>query len=92
MAYKRTLKIRVDAPENILNTEATAVFDDWVDDGKIVDSGFNPDPDDANNIITWLTFINETECNEYFTLLGTILADGVDNANYTIIETINEHI
>ena len=90
MAYKRTLKIQVDSAENILNTEATAVFDDWVADGKILDSGSNADPDDADNIITCLTFNNETECNEYFTLLGTKMADGVDNTNFTIIETTNE--
>ena len=90
MAYKRTLKIQVDSAENVLNTEATVIFEGWLADGKILDSGSNADPDDADNIITWLTFNNETECNEYFTLLGTKMTDGVDNTNFTILETTNE--
>ena len=92
MAYKRTLKIRVDAPENILNSQSTAIFDEWVTSGKILQTGFDEDPDDSNNIITYITFNNESECEEYFDLLTANMIDGVDNTNFTVIETINEHI
>jgi len=92
MAYKRSLKIRVDAPENILNSKSNAIFDEWVESGKILQTGVDEDPDDSNNIITYLTFNNEAECEQYFDLLTANMTDGVDNTNFTIIETINEHI
>ena len=47
MAYKRSFTITVDSAENILNTEANAIFDEWVASGKILNSGSNVDPDDA---------------------------------------------
>ena len=92
MAYKRTLKIRVDAPENILNSQSTAIFDEWVAAGKILQNGVEEDPDDSDNIITYLTFNNESECEEYFDLLTANMTEGVDDTNFTIIETTNEHI
>ena len=92
MAYKRTLKIRVDAPENILNSQSTAIFDEWVAAGKILQNGVEEDPDESNNIITYLTFKNEEECEQYFDLLTANMTEGVDNTNFTIIETTNEYI
>ena len=92
MAYKRSLKIRVNAPEDILNSESNAIFDEWVESGKISSSGVETDPDDSNNIITYLVFRNQSECEQYFDLLTANMTDGVDNTNFTIIETTNEYI
>lgn len=92
MAYKRSLKIRVNAPEDILNSESNAIFDEWVESGKISSSGVEADPDDSNNIITYLVFRNQSECEQYFDLLTANMTDGVDNTNFTIIETTNEYI
>ena len=92
MAYKRSFTITVDSAENILNTEANAIFDEWVNSGKIINSGSNADPDDANNIITWVTFNNEAECNQYFTLVAAKMTTGVDDTNFTIVETTNEYV
>lgn len=92
MAYKRSLKIRVNAPEDILNSESNAIFDEWVESGKISSHGVEADPDDSNNIITYLVFRNQSECEQYFDLLTANMTDGVDNTNFTIIETTNEYI
>jgi len=92
MAYKRSFTITVDSAENILNTEANAIFDEWVNSGKILNSGSNVDPDDANNIITWVTFNNEAECNQYFAQIEAKMTTGVDDSNFTIVETTNSYV
>ena len=92
MAYKRSFTITVDSAENILNEEANAIFDEWVNSGKILNSGSNVDPEDSNNIITWVTFNNEAECNQYFTAISGKMTNGVDDTHFTIVETTNEYV
>jgi len=90
MPYIRRMKITVDSAENILNPAANNIMKIWVESGRIIDHGSDIDSDNPANFITWVKFASEADAEEYYTALSTVMTPGVDNANFTIVETTNE--
>ena len=92
MAYIRRMKITVDDAGNIMNQDGKDIMESYVTLGKILDWGNTADPDDAGNILTWVKFPDEATCEEYYTALSGVMTAGVDDGNFTILETTNETV
>jgi hypothetical protein len=92
MAYIRRMKIRVDSSDNIMNQAGKDIMESYETLEKILDWGNTADPDDANNILTWVKFPDEATCEEYYNALSEVMTAGVDDGNFTILETTNETV
>lgn len=90
MPYIRRRKITVDSTANILNEAATTVMESWIESGRIIEHGSDVDPDDSANFITWVKFDSEADADEYDTALSEVMTTGVDDINFTIVETTDE--
>jgi hypothetical protein len=90
MPYIRRTKITVDSTANILNEDANAIMESWIESGRIIEHGSDVDPDDSDNIITWVKFDSEDDADEYDAELSGVMTLGVDDINFTIVETTNE--
>ena len=92
MAYIRRMKIKVDDAENIMNQAGKDLMQSYIESGKILDWGTDEDTNTTENVLTWVKFPDKDTCEEYYTAVSGVMTAGVDDSNFTILETTNETV